>query len=44
MKYALLDAKIAALFETAKRNMLKDVKGFEKVQRSASFSHHCKPQ
>ena len=36
MKCALLDAKIAALFETAKRNMLKDVKGFEKV-RFTSF-------
>ena len=36
MKCALLDAKIAALFETVKRILLKDVKGFEKV-RFTSF-------
>ena len=32
MKCAFLGTKIAASFETAKRKMLKDVKGFEKVR------------
>ena len=32
MKCAFLDAKIAAFLETAKRILLKDVKGFGKVR------------
>jgi len=32
MKCAFLGTKIAASFETAKRNLLKSVKGFEKVR------------
>ena len=32
MKCAFLDTKIAASLETAKRNLLKSVKGFEKVR------------
>ena len=32
MKCAFLGAKIAALIETAKRILLKSVKGFEKVR------------
>ena len=32
MKCAFLGAKIAAFVETAKRNLLKSVKGFEKVR------------
>jgi len=34
MKCAFLDTKIAASFETAKRNLLKSVKEFEKVRYS----------
>ena len=36
MKYTFLTTKIAALEKTAKRILLKDVKGFEKV-RFTSF-------
>ena len=32
MKCAFLGTKIAASFETAKRNLLKSVKGFENVR------------
>ena len=36
MKCAFPEAKIAAPIETAKRNLLKDVKGFEKERLSTS--------
>lgn len=39
MKCAFLGTKIAASFETAKRNLLKNVKGFEKVRYNAILSH-----
>ena len=45
MIYAFLDTKIAASFETAKRNLLKDVKGFEKVRFTVKmdFRFECYP-
>ena len=38
MKCAFPEAKIAAPIETAKRNLLKSVKGFEKVRASALYA------
>ena len=39
MKCAFLGTKIAASFETAKRNLLKSVKGFEKVRSALIWKH-----
>ena len=46
MKCAFLRTKIAASFETAKRNLLKSVKGFEKVRFTVkmNFRFECYPR
>lgn len=46
MKCAFLGTKIAASFETAKRILLKDVKGFEKVRFTVkmNFRFECYPR
>ena len=46
MKCAFLGTKIAASFETAKRNLLKSVKGFEKVRFTVKmiFRFECYPR
>ena len=43
MKCAFLGTKIAASFETAKRNLLKSVKGFEKVRSTSIRLKHRIP-
>lgn len=46
MIYAFSGTKIAASFETAKRNLLKDVKGFRKVRFTVKMNSlfECYPR